>query len=217
MLNWSVIETFLDFDVALWRWIFSQVLGVISIVLMFIAFQTKTKKLILFLFTIGIACGVVATAMLGNWVLMGLLALSLVRNIVFLIMDKHQEKISRPLSISVLFIFLIAKIIFVSFTFEWWLDWLLLAVSLFSTYGKWQKGTHLIRISSITFSALAIVNHVFFSNLTGIAIDIVIITSIIIFYVRFFIKHKRSKENNQIIEDQPSIDESSETIEPTTE
>jgi len=79
-----------------------------------------------------------------------------------------------------------AQTVAVIFTWNTWFDWLFLAGNLFCTFGAWMKGPHLMRICNIQISILIIVNAVMFSNLMSIVIETFALTSITIFYIRFF-------------------------------
>jgi len=186
-----------DIIVELWQWILSQVIGVFSLVMMFISFQAKTKSRVLTIMCIGVTSGIIGLSLLENWVMVGLLSVTLVRNLTFIYLDKKDSEIPKDFSVFVLVLFMLLATYTVFWTNRWWFDWLLLGATLFSTYGKWAKGIHLIRISSVTFSALAIVNAVEFHNLMGILIDIVIICSIGFFYIKFF-RNKKSTAKSGI-------------------
>ena len=175
-----------------WRWIASQILGLVALCTVFISFQQKTKVRTLLFSSIGQLLGIIAMSLLLNWVLAGIFAISLIRNLTFILLDKKAKRISDTVSISVLCFFLICTTLIVFFTREWWFDWLLLVASLFSTYGKWAKGIHLIRISAVCFAMLSIVNHIIFSNLMAILIEATLLTSIAVFYVRYFTNKNKS-------------------------
>jgi len=193
----------IEINVDLWRWILSQVIGLVSIVLIFIAFQAKTKSKVLLLQTLAISLGVVGTALLENFVVMGLLAVTIVRNMVFIWLDKNEEKVSKFVSYAALVFFMVAMVIVVVVTRSWWYDWMLLVVSLISVYGKWAKGIHRIRITSLIFSVAIIPNQIAFANLMGLVIDAIIISSIFMFYVKYF-KKKAEAEAVAVLEQAPS-------------
>jgi len=173
-----------EINVDLWQWILSQALGLVGVVLLFITFQAKTKSRMLFLQAIAVLIGAVSTALLENYVLTGLLVFAAVRNFIFLGLDKYEKRVSKLFSYFTLAILLASVVLIVIFTRTWWYDWVIMVFALLTTQAKWMKGEHLIRITSLMYSIIVIVNHIAFMNLMGLVIDVVIIISIVLFYIK---------------------------------
>ena len=180
-----------DFDVELWQWIVSQVFGFFALALMFYSLQTKCKIRTL-LATIGSNITfAIATALLTNWVLTGILLVAVFRDFAYIWLDKKGYPKAHPMSLIVLFTFISLTVLVVILTMgDWWYNWLILAGSIFIITGYWTRNIHLIRSSRITHAIIAIINHVVFSNLMGLLLDGASIISIIIFYI-FWIDCKR--------------------------
>ena len=184
----------LEFNFDSWQWVASQCLGLVSVFLIFWAFQSKAKSKTLFIQTIAISLGVVANAFLGNYVIAGLLSVQIVRNIAFLFLDKYDNKVPKWLSYFTLVFFLAAVVIVVVFTRQWWWDWILMVLSMLTVYGRWAKGIHKMRITALLFNSASIPNSIRFNNFMGLVMDIVIILSIIWFYIKRY--RRRKNENN---------------------
>ena len=180
-----------DFDIEWWQWGLSQFFGFIALCLMFYSLQTKNKTRTL-LATVGSNLTLaISTALLYNWVLFGVLLVACVRDLCYLALKKSRFKLFHPVSIIVLVIFLGLTTTAVLLTrSNWWFNWVLLCTSLFIVFGYWMRNIHWLRISRFVASIALIVNHVHFSNITGIALDTASLISIIIFYIIFF-KRKR--------------------------
>ena len=180
-----------DFEIT-GLWIITQIFSLIGLVLMTYAFQVKSKRKTLIIISISCMLGVISSALLGNWALASILAVTVIRNTTFAWIDGKQIK--KSTSVTILVFFLIATVLSVIFIVQWWLDWLLLVAALFSTYGKWAKGIHLIRVTSLIYSALAIIIHIYFTNFMAVLIDVFIIVSIVVFYIRYFRQQQALKE-----------------------
>jgi len=165
-------------------WIASQALNLISLVLLVIAFQVKNKNRTLILMASACAFGVVSSVLLGNMAFAVVMTVSVIRSLSFAWMEARRVALNRLFSISVLLVFMAVSVLLVVFAVQWWFDWVLLGSSLFSTYGSWKKGIHLIRISTVLGSVLAIVSHIHFHNFTALLIEAFVIGSIAVFYIR---------------------------------
>ena len=194
-----MLQEFFTFDVSLGRWIASQIVGLISLIIVFIAFQSKTKKKTLFFMCIGSACGVIGFALLGNYVMAGIFISVLARNLVFLWLEiryiKTGKELKKSLSLPLLVIFIAMTVVGMWIPFDgWWFDWLLLAASILSLIGKWMKGPHWIKLSVVPWAMFGMYNSFVFRNLMGILIELVVLTSIAMFYVKWLRSKKASVE-----------------------
>jgi hypothetical protein len=166
-------------------WILSQVFAFFALISIILAFQSKTKTKTL-LFTIAFNSFMsVATILLQNYVLTGIVAVAVLRDITFILREKYRPD-SKVWSYLSLFFFLALSLTVSLITATWWFDYLLLVTALFLIYGSWAKGVHLIRISRVAFCALVIVNHVINYNYVGIVIEVFSILSIAVFYIKFY-------------------------------
>jgi len=191
-------------EISLTFWIFSQIFALIALVIIIWAFQVKSKSRTLALIVIFNSLMAASTALLGNWLMVGIYCVAALRDVVFLWREKKYPD-NRNISLATLLSFIIIAVAIAAFTIDWFADapLLILAVviqimALFIIYGSWAKGIHMVRISRISFSIFVGINHVLFLNFTGVVIEAVSITTVTIFYVRFFAKKRAYYEGEQI-------------------
>ena len=180
------------------NFIISQIIGLVILCLVVCAFQTKNKGKTLWILTMCTALGIVSNALLLNWIIVTVLAINIFRFSTFAILEKHGDKKELRL-VALIFFWIITAAVSSLVTILadlHWFNWILLAGNLFSIYGQWAKGLHLIRISNLFISSLLIINAAMFMNLMSIAIEIFVIISIIVFYVKFFRTSNSKKQNN---------------------
>lgn len=165
--------------------------------------KTKTKTMIAVI--IFNAFMTVSAALLGNWLLMGIVFVAIFRDIIFLWREKKYPN-NRALSYATLVSFWVIAIIIAGFTIDWIQPTpeLILAIciqllALFIIYGAWAKGIHMIRISRFAFCTLAIINHLLFQNYIAIIIETFAICAICVFYIKFFKKKGTPNESTQDI------------------
>ena len=178
------------------RWIISQALGVLLLTGVFLVFQVKGKKKLIFFFG---AYNFFATFMyffIGDTVMMGISAIGVVRNIAFFWVETRREKIKPTYERSILIFFLCLSVSSMALTWdgEFWFEWVLLAGSLCANYGTWAKGPHRIRIGNIIYSVCIIIQSIRFLNIANILIETTVILSCIVFYFRFFHARRKKQE-----------------------
>ena len=208
-----------NFDYVRWEfWIPSQIFAFFALIAMIYAMQTKSKAKTLIAVMIFNALMLISTALLWwqplfNWVLVGIYGVAIARDLVFLWREKKYPN-NNKLSITTLIIFLSISVTVAGFTMNFSQDaWLLTlaiviqCVALFIIYGAWAKGVHLIRISRIVGASIILIQHILFQNFTAIVVEVVSISAVILFYIRFFTQKKQptmqaaSKENDVIEND----------------
>jgi len=132
------------------------------------------------------------------------LFVALVRNIVFAYLEYRNEQGKSVPSVvgwSIVMLFVPLLIVPTIFLWEWWFDWVLVLTSIPLLIGAYVKGTHFLRTGIIMKASLNIVNAVFFFNIVAIVAESIVVTSIFIFYGRFFIaKSKAETENKEFAE-----------------
>jgi len=193
----------MNFDWTNPLWITSQALALVALILFVIGMQMKTKNKTLFVFVIGLAFYAGSAALLSNWIMVGIFVLAMIRNVVFLLLDRHSAKVPRWASVFTLVLFMVATVTMVAFTWNWWFDFVILGFSLFSIFGAWAKGIHMIRIANACISTVVTVNNIVNANLIGVVIEVVIIISIIVFYIGFFVRRRRARRCSGLVPPAP--------------
>jgi len=199
MLFYSIILSVIPQGVDFYIWVLSQVFALFALICIVIAFQSRSKDKTLLLTIIFNIFMTVSALLLKNYIIVGIVSIAVIRDASFLLREKHKpnDKILSYINLIVILIISFTVLIFVSTTL---LDYLLMVSALFLIYGSWAKGVHLIRISRVTYNILAAINHLYVGNYISILIECFTTASIIIFYIRLFIKIKQTKiisENNQ--------------------
>jgi len=172
--------------IPLWQFLLSQVFALLALITLFIAFQFKSSNRVLIIVALFNLLIAISNALLYNWVVVGIFALAVFRDLAF-VWQRKKHPNNEALELGTLCFFLFASVVVFYFTYGgWWYSWLIQAASLFVILGSWWRGVHLIRISRIIISILAVYNHVVFYNYTNIAVEIVGLATIAIFYVRTY-------------------------------
>ena len=177
-------------------WIASQVLGFIAVALTIWALQIKSKPKMLIIVGIAYIPLAISVGLLLNWVVFSLMTVVVIRSFIFAFIEHRNQRgkqINKWIPFVLMLVFMTAQVVPVVFTWEWWLDWLLLGSSLFITFGNWAKGPHMIRASMASYDILVIVNHVIFFNIAGIVMAALKLGSVAVFYARFIIANQSDK------------------------
>ena len=180
-------------------WIPSQVIAFVALLVMIYAMQAKTKTKTLVSIIIFNTLMGSALLILGDWQIAGIHAVAIARDLVFLWREKKYPD-NKKISIATLVLFLVASCVVAGFTINWQdsAGWLTLAIfiqlsALGIIFGAWAHGVHLIRLSRLFSASIIMANHFRMQNPTAIVVEIVSITAIFVFYIRYFIKLERSR------------------------
>jgi len=183
-------------------WIASQVFASFALASIVCAMLfSKTRKQILIFVILFNASMAVSSALVENWLLVGIAAVAVARDIVFLWREKYYPN-NRRLEIGTLILFLAISTLVAGFTINWvpynpWHHVLAIftqVAALFLIYGAWSKGVHLIRLSRIGLCIVFIINHILFQNYVSIITEVFALGAICAFYGRYFYR-KRHVEN----------------------
>jgi len=151
-------------------------------------------------FTVSAGSASVAFFILGNYVMAGFTALSVVRNICFIWLEYRGAKASKKLNIALLALFIAIATVTIFFTYQWWVDGALYAVTVFKIFAYWMKGTrgaHLIRLSQFPAVALGIIKHITFLDIMAIVLEAVMFISASIYFARLYINKRKNKRKNK--------------------
>jgi len=178
-------------------WVASQCVGFVALALCVWALQIKDKPKMLIVN--GIACSVICAslALLQNWVVLAILAVAAIRSFIYAyieILRRRGKKIPTWLPYVIMVALMIATAVPVVFTWNLWVDWVLMGISLVVIYGTVTKEIHIFRVSLLIYGGFAIVNHVYFDNIIGMVTESVQILAILVFYAMFFFAKHKNKE-----------------------
>ncbi|MCL2176883.1 MAG: YgjV family protein [Firmicutes bacterium] len=200
----------------------AQIFGALALVSFFITFQIKKRRYLLLWLTIGNTFLSLNYLFMGLWfgVVLGLLGAF--RSIVFLMIERREREareyrvsqkaagVQTPwqkieiFGLCFLIFCLILNTVFLSITAENLLHWIILVVAIIFITSTYLESKHFIRIISIVYSSLLLALNVQIQNYMMIALEITILMSILIFYVRFV--GERVKGNKQIVDMGQEVD-----------
>ncbi|MCL2847970.1 MAG: YgjV family protein [Firmicutes bacterium] len=192
-------------NVGLPTWIISQIFAVFALVMIVLSMQAKTKIRTMIFLMVFNALMIVSTALLSQWLIVGISALAIIRDILFIWREKYYPN-NRGAALVTLFYILSISIILSYLTIDW--SWptlhlvnaiILQLFSMFFIFGAWKKGVHFIKISRFFLAISALIYHIIFQNYTAVIIEIFCICSIIVFYIRFMVSKR--KERNELSKD----------------
>jgi len=188
----------MELPVILWMFIISQIFGAINIIIAFIKFQYKEKAKTLKLSAVSNVFKALNYAFLLNWSLAGLKVVSIFKNLFFAKTSKGEVKRWKSILGFVIFSMISAGVVLWAWWFtRLWFEWVILGVVLFANFGKWVKGTHIMRSSQLVYRVAMIINSiVWFLNPTNLIKAVAVIISIIIFYVRLLVGRNEKKDKS---------------------
>jgi len=160
---------------------------------MFIQFQFKGKTKTMLVMILANIFFVTSSAFILDWVGAGICGLAVFRNIVFILCDIKRKPIPRWLHILTLVLFLGAAAAIMSFTWTWWYNWVCLGGQLILIYGCWQKNTNLLRVANAIYSSAMIYHLVVVNNWVLTVVEVAVLLSVLIFYLRRIIFRKRPR------------------------
>jgi len=177
-------------------WITSQVFALACVVFTVVAYQVKRKATTLLVWGIGFAFMGVALALLQSWTPFALVACGVVRNLIFWRIELRREQgkeIKRQYTLAIILTFMMISVIAVVFTWEIWVDWVLLGCSLFISLGNWVQNIHLFRIANAFYDCFVVITYVATVNIIGIAHSVILVGAVVVFYVRLGWKKRGEK------------------------
>jgi len=186
-----------DLHVPLWQWIVSQALGFLIVFTLFYGFQQKKKTKLLWAFTVTNILGFFAMMLLENYGLAATSAVNIAKNLTFIWKNTRKQETPVFWSYFILIFFLAAMIVSVSLFWVVWTDWPILFFSSVSTFGSWwksKKAIHIMKGAAVGFQTFFIINAVIFFNIIGIINGIIVLGSILLFYIKFFKTKKKPQE-----------------------
>ena len=204
----------MEVRVPLWQWIVAQVIMLVCLGGVIYGWKIKEKKPLLILITASSALMIVGFSLLQNWIMIGFMGVVILRNLIVLYADSKKD--SNPKAKYILMIGLIVVQIAVSLavmflTEWWWLDFVLIAAAVFKIWAFFMPTAHFMRGSLFLYSAVAIVNHIVFTNVAGIVMESAIMLAVIAFYIKYLIEKAKTKEEIENTKEEEVIENDTET------
>ncbi|MCL2770965.1 MAG: hypothetical protein FWD89_01490 [Firmicutes bacterium] len=189
-----------ELPVIWWMFLISQFFGLINAGIAVYRYQTKNKEKTLKMAAIGNIFKVFNYVFIFNWSLAGLKVISIFKNLFFAETSKGKMKLWQSLLILIIFSLISAAVVFWSWWYtRLWFEWVILGVTILSNFGKWAKGIHIHRVTSVIYRVAMIINSVYYYlNLTNLIKAVFVIATIIVFYVRLLKEKITSKKQKKI-------------------
>jgi len=194
----------MELPVVLWMFIVSQIFGFIAVGLVIYRYQFKNKQKTLKIAAVGHTVKIFNYVFIMNWSLAGLKMVSVVKTLMFAKTSKGSMKLWKSLSILIGFSMVsVVVVFFVWWSNRIWFEWVVLSGTLLTNFGKWAKGIHIMRITSIISKIIMLVNSLFFFlNFADTVTAVFVLGSIAVFYIRWFkeknVKKKDASEDEEI-------------------
>jgi len=183
----------------------SQIFGGLALIALFITFQSKQKKYLVIWNGATMMFAAIMFAFLGNWVVVAMLGIGIIRNLVLLVLDKY-EKTPKLVRHTVMVILIIATAVAGWFTQYFWYDWILIVISVLFVPVIFFGRLHLFRMCCVIYASTMLAHNIMHLVWMGIALEVTSLISIAIFYVRLTvgraIKEDESLCNQNKLEEQ---------------
>jgi len=187
-------------------WILSQVFSFFALIAIVLCMQAKTKMRTLAFLMAFNALMIISTALLRDWLLLGICALGIVRDVLFIWREKNYPD-RRDVALVTLFYILAVSLVLSYLTIDWaggtlriTLAIIIQLMAMLFIFGAWRKGIHLIKIVRFFFAIFIVINHIFVRNYIAIAIEVFCFCSVIVFYIRFLLKRHKDARINVVAE-----------------
>ena len=178
--------------VPVWQYSLSQVFGAVQVIIMIIAMQVKDKTKTLWLYALGNVFAIISNAFLLNFIVIGVKSVSLVKNPTFAWMEKKRDTLKTAVRVAILLFFCaLATVIVIFIPRDSLFDWVIFGTLIFSYFGEWRKGIHLIRIGLAVYTVTLVINAVMFFNIAGIIANAIVLIAIAVFYIRLAANRKK--------------------------
>jgi len=182
-------------NVPLWQFILSQAFGIAMILCEVVALSKKNKITTLRFFIGTNFASAIMWALLGDWLGLGLGISGILRNGIFIFMERRRGReyfVGYPLKILVIMIGL--QLIPFAFMFAPTLfHFVLMAVVPLQIWSVWAGGIHKLRIIGAAWSAVFFFHAWQFINVVSMILSVAVVVSILVFYARYF-SQRRSRQ-----------------------
>jgi len=174
------------FGVSIPWFVISQVFGVMILIVIFITFQQKNKERLLLWSIFMMVLFFLMWAALDQWTIAAISGVGAVRNVAFYWLKKNQDRVSRGMSIAILVVFIAFTVTVGFLTRSEWFDLVIIISSSFFVIALWQNNPHILRFIGFINGGIFLAVNILLLNIMGMLIELSFITSIIVFYIRYY-------------------------------
>ena len=179
-------------------YILSQIVTIFVYVFLSLTYCVKNRKVILaFSFTSNFL-NAIAFILLGAYTSAIMCAISILRDIIFLIDEKingKSKKITKKDIIILAFIYTLS-IISIIITFKGFLTLLYAIASLIYTFSVWQKNNKIYRLLGIPVILISLCDSIYIKSIFGVILQTVVMITSIIGFITSVMKERTQSLNN---------------------
>ncbi|MCL2228256.1 MAG: YgjV family protein [Firmicutes bacterium] len=189
---------FFQIHVPMWVWGISQAVGFVGMVIIFIALQQKSKTRQLYLQSLALVFAVIANSLILNMILVANLSVNVIKNFTYAVLDSRKDKIKNWtkhffFALFTVLSFTVTFLVWLFFRDTWtWLNLIILVSVVVMNYAKVYKSVHWVKWGMFANGWLLLINAFMFANIMGGISSLIIIVSVIVFYIKRKEKEIRS-------------------------
>lgn len=167
-------------------YILSQVSIIINYLFLVITYQSKSRKnILIYNFGALIATGI-SYICLSAYSGLAMVVVAIIRNVIFIIDEKKNGKSNKngTKDYIILAILYTISIISAIFTYDGILSMMSVIATMLYTYSVWQKNTKIYKALGIPIGIMWIIYNIYIFSIFGIILEVVLVISSIIGYIR---------------------------------
>lgn len=179
-------------------YVLSQIFIIINYIFLVVTYQLKNRKSILIFNFAAIIVTGLSYVFLSAWSGLAMVGVAIIRNIIFIVDEKKNgksEKITKK-DIVILIVLYMISIISAIFTYEGFLSLMSVFATMLYTFSIWQKKTGVYKVLGIPVSIIWIIYNIYIASIFGIILEIALLTSAIIGFVR---EYRNKTTNDELI------------------
>ena len=160
-------------------YILSQVFIIINYILLVISYQSKNRRCILILNIFSLTSSCISYIFLNAKTGIAMAIVSIIRNIIFILNNEENDKITKKDIGILLFIYSLC-IILAIFTYETSLSLMSVFATMLYTYSVWQKSTKVYKYLGAPICLIWIIYNIYIKSLFGFILEFILMISSII-------------------------------------
>ena len=180
------------------QYIFSQIAIIFVYLFLILTYCVKNRKIILGLSLGSNLLNALAFILLGAYTSASMCAISIGRDIVFIIDEKINGKNNKIVKKDVFILIgvYIVAIISIIFTFNGWESLLYAVASMLYTYSIWQKNNKMYKLLGIPCYIIVIIESIVIKSVLGLILQSIVLVCTIIMFIKTKNEEKQLKTND---------------------
>lgn len=180
------------------QYIISQIIIAISYTCLGLTYCSKKRKIILTLSFLANFTNACAYLLLGAYTSASMCAISIARDIVFIIDEKINEKSEKTTKKDVFILIgvYIVSIMAIILTFNGWKSLLYAVASMLYTYSIWQKNNKIYKFIGIPCYIIVIIESIAIKSILGLVLQSIVLVCTVIMFIKSKNEEKQLKTND---------------------